>query len=38
MVGFGAYDPDSALEVFIDDHKLLSLFSPSLEAFESLFE
>ncbi len=36
MVGFGAYDPDSALEVFLDDHKLLSLFAPSTEPFEQL--
>ena len=35
-VGFGAYDPDSPLEVFLDDHKLLSLFSAGLEPFESL--
>lgn len=36
MVGFGAFDPESALEVFLDDHKLLSLWSPSLEPFEQL--
>jgi len=36
MAGFGAYDPDSALEVFLDDHKLLSLFAPSMEPFEQL--
>ncbi len=36
MVGFGAYDPGSAFEVFLDDHKLLSLFSPSMEPFEQL--
>lgn len=35
-VGFGAYDPDSPLEVFLDDHKLLSLFAPDTEPFESL--
>ena len=35
-VGFGAYDPDSPLEAFIDDHKLLTLFSAGLEPFESL--
>jgi hypothetical protein len=35
-VGFGAYDPDSPLEVFLDDHKLLSLFAPETEPFESL--
>jgi len=28
MAGFGFYDPDSPLEVFLDDHKLLSLFAP----------
>ena len=33
-VGFGAYDPDSPLEVFVDDHKLVSLFAPGLEPFE----
>ncbi len=36
MVGFGAYDPGSALEVFLDDHKLLSLFAPSMEPFEQM--
>jgi hypothetical protein len=36
MVGFGGYDPESAFEVFLDDHKLLSLFSPSMEPFEQL--
>ncbi len=38
MVGFGAYDPASTLEVFLDDHKLLSLWSPSLEPFDGLLE
>lgn len=38
MVGFGMYDPDSALEVFLDDHKLLDLLAPSVEPFEQLFE
>lgn len=38
MVGFGAYDPSSAFEVFLDDHKLLSLWSPSLEPFDGLLE
>jgi len=38
MAGFGFYDPDSPLEVFLDDHKLLSLFAPELEPFESLLE
>ena len=36
MVGFGMYDPDSALEVFLDDHKLLELLAPSVEPFEGL--
>ncbi len=36
MVGFGAYDPDSPLEIFLDDHKLLSLFSPTMDPFEAL--
>ncbi len=36
MIGFGFYDPDSPLEVFLDDHKLLSLFSGELEPFEGL--
>lgn len=27
LVGFGAYDPESPLEVFLDDHKLVSLFA-----------
>jgi hypothetical protein len=36
MVGFGFYDPDSPLEAFLDDHKLLSLFSAELEPFEEL--
>jgi hypothetical protein len=36
MVGFGAYDPSSVFEVFLDDHKLLSLFSPTMEPFEQL--
>jgi hypothetical protein len=36
MTGFGFYDPDSPLEVFLDDHKLLSLFSAQLEPFEGL--
>jgi hypothetical protein len=36
MAGFGFYDPDSPLEVFLDDHKLLSLFSAGLEPFEGL--
>jgi hypothetical protein len=34
--GFGFYDPDSPFEVFLDDHKLLSLFSADLEPFESI--
>lgn len=38
MVGFGAYDPQSSLEVFLDDHKLLSLFAPSQEPFDALLE
>jgi hypothetical protein len=38
MVGFGFYDPDSPLEVFLDDHKLLSLFAPELDPFEGLLE
>jgi len=38
MAGFGFYDPDSPLEVFLDDHKLLSMFSGELEPFESLLE
>src|SRR5262245_23014049 len=38
MVGFGFYDPDSPFEAFLDDHKLLSLFSADLEPFESLLE
>ncbi len=38
MVGFGAYDPDSPLEVFLDDHKLVSLFSPEVEPFVPLLE
>ena len=36
MVGFGAFDPSSTLEVVLDDHKLLSFFSPSMEPFEQL--
>lgn len=36
MVGFGFYDPDSPLEVFLDDHKLLSLFSQDLDPFEGV--
>jgi hypothetical protein len=36
MAGFGFYDPDSPLEVFLDDHKLLSLFSGELDPFEKL--
>lgn len=36
MVGFGAYDPSTVLEVFLDDHKLLSLFAPSMEPFEQI--
>lgn len=36
-VGFGAYDPDSPLEVFLDDHKLLSVFAPALEPLDALF-
>ncbi len=36
MVGFGAYDPESPFEVFVDDHKLLNLFAPTLDAFEPL--
>lgn len=36
MTGFGFYDPDSSLEVFLDDHKLLSFFAPELDPFESL--
>lgn len=35
-VGFGAYDPGSALEVFLDDHKLLSLFAPGLDPFDAI--
>lgn len=35
-VGFGAYDPHSPLEVFLDDHKLLNCFGPSLDPFEAL--
>lgn len=38
MVGFGAYDPDSPLEVFLDDHKLLSVFTPEQEPFQALLE
>lgn len=38
MVGFGVYDPDSALEVLLDDHKLLNLFSPRLDPFERLLK
>jgi hypothetical protein len=38
MAGFGFYDPDSPLEVFLDDHKLLSLFSADLEPFDGLLE
>jgi hypothetical protein len=36
MAGFGFYDPDSPLEVFLDDHKLVSLFAPALEPFERI--
>lgn len=36
MVGFGFYDPGSPLEVFLDDHKLLSLFSADVEPFERI--
>ena len=36
MAGFGFYDPDSPLEVFLDDHKLISLFSPELDPFEGI--
>ena len=35
-IGFGAYDPSSALEVFLDDHKLLSLFAPGLDPFDAM--
>ena len=35
-LGFGAYDPDSPLEVFLDDHKLLSLFAPDPDPFDGL--
>lgn len=38
MAGFGFYDPDSPLEAFLDDHKLLSLFAADIGAFEGLFE
>jgi hypothetical protein len=38
MAGFGFYDPDSPLEVFLDDHKLLSLFAPELEPFEGMLD
>ena len=38
MAGFGFYDPDSPLEVFLDDHKLLSLFSTELDPFEGILE
>src|SRR6185295_11488057 len=38
MVGFGFYDPGSPLEVFLDDHKLLSLFAPELEPFDGMLE
>jgi len=36
MAGFGFYDPGSPLEVFLDDHKLVSVFAPDLEPFEGL--
>lgn len=35
-LGFGAWDPDSPLEAFLDDHKLVSLFSATLDPFEDL--
>ncbi len=38
MAGFGFYDPDSPLEVFLDDHKLLSLFSAELDPFEEILD
>ena len=38
MAGFGAFDPESALEVFLDDHKLLCLWSPAPDPFERLLE
>jgi hypothetical protein len=38
MVGFGVYDPDSSLEVLLDDHKLLNLFSPRLDPFERMLK
>ncbi|MCE9634234.1 MAG: hypothetical protein K8T90_00885 [Planctomycetes bacterium] len=36
MTGFGAYDPDSVLEVFMDDHKLVSLFASDPAPVEEL--
>lgn len=36
MTGFGAYDPDSVLEVFMDDHKLVSLFTDDTAPVEAL--
>jgi hypothetical protein len=38
MAGFGFFDPDSPLEVFLDDHKLLSLFAADLEPFEGILD
>lgn len=35
-VGFGVYDPESPFEFFLDDHKLINLFSPGLDPFEQL--
>lgn len=37
-IGFGAYDPDSPLEVFLDDHKLLNLFAAELDPFSAVLE
>jgi hypothetical protein len=36
MTGFGFYDPESPLEVFLDDHKLLSMFSSDLAPFDEI--
>lgn len=37
-VGFGAYDPESPAEVFLDDHKHLSLFAAETEPISTLLE
>ncbi|MCG3134733.1 MAG: hypothetical protein HMLKMBBP_02093 [Planctomycetes bacterium] len=37
-VGFGAFDPDSPAEAFLDDHKHLTFFAEDPEAFTALLD